>query len=144
MIRIRNLGLGLVGAGLIAVSSAGIVSATSSNATVGTSGIPKTVFKTERQAAAAEVLHTTTENIQSAHKNKTMAQLIQNAGLTKKTYAEALKTQLATDLQAKGYSQDQITIALQRKTIAHLRHHDKKQSGATSTTTTDDVMPVTN
>jgi hypothetical protein len=33
---------------------------------------------------------------------------------------------LTSDLEAKGYTQDQVTIAMQHRVIAHLRHHDKK------------------
>lgn len=114
---------GVLGAGAMGVASA---ASTNSNGNVGASGIPRSVFKQEQLDAASEVLHTSTTNIQSAHKNKTFSQLISAAGLTKKTYSEKLKTQLTSDLEAKGYSQDQVIIALQHRIIVHLRHHDKK------------------
>jgi hypothetical protein len=52
--------------------------------------------------------------------------LLTNAGLTKKTYHQKLKAELTTDLEAKDYSQDQVTIALQHRMIAHMHHNDKK------------------
>ena len=117
-------GASLAAAGVIVVAATGLVSA-ASNPNVGSSTIPRTVFKQERLDAESQVLNTSTSSIQTAHKDKTMKTLITNAGLTKKTYAEKLKTQLTTDLEAKGYSSDQVTIALQHKTIHRLRHEKK-------------------
>lgn len=119
---------GILGAGALVIASVGIASAaTPSNPNVGTSGIPRSIFREERLDAAAEVLNTTTANIQAAHKNKTFATILSNAGLTKQTYAQKLKTELTSDLEAKGYTQDQITIALQHRTIVRLRHHEHKK-----------------
>lgn len=117
----------VAGSGLLLVSGFGIASAaTNTNSgNVGTSGITRTVFREERQDAVAQVLNTTTANVQAARKNKTFGSLITNAGLTKKTFAQKLKTQLTSDLESKGYSQDQITIALQHRTIVKLHHKNK-------------------
>lgn len=112
------IALGGVGMGMASA-------ATTTSGTIGTSGIPRSVFREERLQATAEVLNTSTSNVQAAHKNKTFKQLITNAGLTQKTFAQKLKAQFTTDLESKGYTQDQVTIALQHRTIARLRHHDK-------------------
>ena len=82
------------------------------------------MFTEERQAAVAEVLNTTTANVQAAHKNHTLKQLVQNAGLTPKTFGQKVRAQLTSDLESKGYSQDQVTIALQHREIVRLKHHD--------------------
>jgi hypothetical protein len=121
---------GVVGSGLIVASTIGAVSADSHNASgnVGSSGIPRSVFKQERLDAASQVLNTTTANVQAAHKNKTFAQLVSQAGLTKKTYHQKLKTQLTTDLEAQGYSQSQITIALQHREIVRQHHRIKSDT----------------
>jgi hypothetical protein len=129
MKKIHLTALGLASAGVIGASAIGVASAigasTTSNTNVGKSGIPRTVFKEERQDAADEVLNTTTANIQAAHKAKTFSTLLSSAGLTKTTYSNKLRAQLTSDLEAKGYTQDQITIALQHKVIVHLRHNRK-------------------
>lgn len=114
------------GAAVLAVSAMGVASAASNypnHENIGTSGIPRSVFKQERLDAEAQVLNTTVANVQAAHKNKTFGQLITNANLTKKTFAQKLKAQLTSDLESKGYSQNQITIALQHKIIGRLYHH---------------------
>jgi hypothetical protein len=117
IMKLSYIAAGLTSSGIIAVSAMGVASAATNNSSVknpnvGSSGIP-------------QVLNTTTANIQTAHKDKTFAQLLKNAGLTRKTYRQKLKTQLTTDLENQGYTQDQVTIALQQKTISHLRHHHK-------------------
>jgi 3-hydroxyacyl-CoA dehydrogenase len=127
MINYKVIAGGLVGSGIIAASAIGAVSADASNTNVGTSGIPRTIFKQERLEAASQVLNTSTTNIQSAHKDKTFSQLVSKAGLTKKTYSVKLKSQLTSDLEAKGYSQSQVTIALQHKHIVRLNHKDKSK-----------------
>lgn len=129
MKRLKVAGATLAGAGVIAVSATGLASAASnnsSNGNVGSSGIPRSVFMQEKQDAVAAVLNTTAANVQQAHKDHTFKQLIQNAGLTNKTFAEKVKAQLTADLEAKGYSQDQITIAMQHKEIVRLHHKEKK------------------
>lgn len=123
--QIKVMTIGLASSSVIAASAIGIVSADTKNGNVGTSGIPRGIFKQERLAAASEVLHTSTANIQAAHKYKTFKQLISQAGLTQQTYREKLRTQLVADLESKGYSQDQITIALQHKQIVRLHHKEK-------------------
>jgi SOS response regulatory protein OraA/RecX len=109
------------------VGAIGVVSAATPDSTqnpnVGSSGIPKTVFKQEKLDAVAGVLNTSTANVQAAHADKSFKQLISSAGLTKKTFTEKVKAKSTTDLESKGYSQSQITIAFQQKTIHHLRHH---------------------
>jgi hypothetical protein len=120
-------------AGVTAVTIAGTGFGVASAATntssgnVGSSDIPRNVYVQERQAAVAEVLNTTTANVQAAHKNHTLKNLISNAGLTKKTFGEKVKSQLTTDLESKGYSQDQITIAMQHKQIVRLHHKANKE-----------------
>lgn len=115
-------------AGLLTAAGMGIASAATNNVNIGTSGISRTVFKQERLDAVAQVLHTTAANVQATHKDKTFASLVSNAGLTKKTFAQKVKVQLASDLESKGYSQNQVTIALQHRTIVRLHHKDKKST----------------
>jgi hypothetical protein len=126
MIKSRFIAIFLTTMGILSIATLGIASAaTPTSTTVGTSGIPRSTFKADRLSAAAEVLNTTTANVQAAHKDKTFSGLMTNAGLTKKTFAEKLKTQLTTELEGQGYSQDQVTIALQHRYIARLHHYDK-------------------
>ena len=126
MKKLHYVALSALAVGLIGASAVGIASAASIHGNVGTSGIPRSVFMEERLDAASQVLNTTTANIQAAHKDKTFSSLLSQANLTKQTYAEKLKAQLTSDLEAKGYSQDQITIALQHKLIRHLRHNHRR------------------
>jgi hypothetical protein len=124
MKKLRYIALSIASVGVAGIGALGVANADSTTSgNVGSSGIPKSVFKEERLDAASEVLNTSTANVQAAHQDKTFSKLITSAGLTKKTYKDKLKTQLTTDLESKGYSQDQITIALQRTHIHHLKHH---------------------
>lgn len=123
--------LSLVGAGFGVASAATNASASNMNGNVGSSGIPRSVFSQERLDAEAQVLNTTTDNVQAAHKSHTLKDLISQAGLTPKTFMQKLKTQLTSDLASKGYSQDQITIALQHKEIVRLHHKAKKEKSGT-------------
>jgi len=123
---------GALAAGAMSAASAATSTNPPTHTNVGTSGIPRTVFQQERLSVVAEVLKTTTVNVQAAHKDKTMGQLISGAGLTKKTFHQQVTAQLTSDLEAKGYSQDQVTIALQHRTIHHLRHHTLRQGEDTT------------
>ena len=127
MTKARYLLAGLSSAAVIAAGSIGVASAATNhnNVNVGTSGIPKTVFRQEKLDASAQVLNTTTANVQAAHQNKAFRTLITNAGLTKQTYQQKLQTQLTTDLEGLGYTQQQVTAALQKHPVAHT-HHGKK------------------
>jgi hypothetical protein len=131
----RIVVMSVAGVSVAAVSTFGIVSAAPSHmasTTIGSSGISRTVFREERLAASAEVLNTSTANVQAAHKAKDVSTLITNAGLTKKTFQQKLKAELTSDLEAKGYSQTQVTIALQHRLIVHVRHDHKKTTSATT------------
>ncbi len=135
MILVSMAGVVALSAGAVGVASAATTSTTKTNAgNVGSSDIPRSVFKTERQAAAAKVLNVSVADLQAAHKNKTFADLLSKAGLTKQTFREKLKAELTSDLEAKGYSQDQITIALQHREIVRMHHHEKKAKATSSTT----------
>lgn len=119
---------GIAGAGALSLAGMGIASAATNTGDIGKSGIPRSVFRQERLSAAAQVLNTTPANLQAARKDKTVSSLISNAGLTKKEFAQKVKTALISDLEAKGYSQDQITIALHHKAIARLHHKAKSMN----------------
>ncbi|MDB5184284.1 MAG: hypothetical protein JWN38_92 [Candidatus Saccharibacteria bacterium] len=118
----------------LAVSTAGVVDAatitpsttTNTTKTVGSSTIPRDVFRAQRLSAEATILNTTPSAIQTARKDKSFEQLLTKAGLTHKTFRAKVKAQLTTNLKAKGYSQDQITIALQHRELAKLHHQRKK------------------
>jgi hypothetical protein len=126
MKKLSILATSALGVGIIGLATAGIASAaTPTNPNIGTSGISRSVFKQDKLEAEAEVLNTATANVTTAHKDKTFATLLSNADLTKATYHQKVKAELTTELGNQGYSQDQITIALQHHTIAHLRHHHK-------------------
>ncbi|MEO8105607.1 MAG: hypothetical protein ABI602_04720 [Candidatus Saccharibacteria bacterium] len=128
MIKMRYATASLLSAVLFSAGSLGVVSAATTHNTsgnVGTSTIPRTVYRQDKLAAEAAVLNTTTVNIQSAHTNKDLKKLLANAGLSRQTFNEQLKIKLTTELEAQGYDQAQISIAQQQKTINHLRHHNK-------------------
>jgi hypothetical protein len=119
----------LVGSGIVAASALSIANAdaasTGANVDIGTSSITRTVFRNDRLEAEAQVLNTTTANVQAAHKDKTFARLLTNAGLTKQTFHEKVKVQLTTDLENQGYSANQVAIALQHRMIVGMHHHKK-------------------
>jgi len=108
-----------VGFGVVAVANA---DTTNAKTDVGSSGIPRTVFRQDKLDASAKVLKVSTAAVIAARKDKTMATLISNAGLTKETFAQKVKAELTSELESQGYSQNQITIALQHRQIMHLRH----------------------
>jgi len=129
MVKARYLLAGLSSAAVIAAGSIGVASAATNhnNVNVGSSGIPKTVFKQEKLDASAQVLNTTTSDVQAAHKNKTFKTLLSNAGLTKQTYEQKLQAQLTTDLEGLGYTQTQVNTALQKHPLTHTHHGKKSQ-----------------
>lgn len=114
--------------GAIGVAGLSVANADSSTGSgnVGTSGIPRSVFRQDKLDAAAQVLNTTAANVSSAIQNKTLHTLISNAGFTRKTFETKVKAQLTTELEDAGYTQDQITIALQHRAIIrlHRRLHE--------------------
>jgi len=118
---------GLAGSGVLAATSViGIASAASSpkTGTVGQSGIPRSVLKQDRLDAEAAVLHTTTAAIEQARSNHSLRYLIVSSGMTAKTFRADVRSQLISELESQGYSKDQVIIALQHRTIGHLRQHD--------------------
>jgi hypothetical protein len=122
----NKLRVGLVAsvaaAGLIPLAVSGLANAATVNSSSST--IPKSVFKSERLSAEAQVLNTTTANVQAAMKNKTLKQLKTGAGLTGSDFSQKLKAQLITDLEAKGYTPAAITNALgHHKHIGHVKAH---------------------
>lgn len=126
--KLRYLLAALLGTGALTLATVGIASAaanTKASGNVGSSSIPRSTFKQDMLSATAQVLNTTTTQVQAARKNHTFSQLLKNAGLTRQTFRQKLKAQLTSELKGQGYSQDQITIALQHRTIVRLRHHDK-------------------
>lgn len=129
MKKITLLAGSAVGVGILTLTGMGLASAaTPGSGNIGKSDIPRSVFRQERLDAVSQVLDTSTTNVQTARKDKTLSNLISSAGLTKKTFDQKVKTQLTSDLEAKGYSQDQVTIALQHRDIVRLHHKVKKTS----------------
>jgi hypothetical protein len=128
MKRLSIIASSLAGLSILAVSGMGIVSAATNKTSldIGPSGIPRTAFRQDRLDAESQVLNTTTTAVQTARKDKTLGQLISSAGLSKKTYTQKVRAQLISDLEAQGYSKDQVIIALQHRTIVELHHKDKK------------------
>lgn len=121
-----RLKLVLTTVGASAALAGGVIGVASAQGTasgnISTSGIPRTVWQQDRLEAVAQVLGTSTANVQSARKNHTLSQLVSGAGLTKQSFTQKVKSQLTTELKAQGYSQDQVTIAFQQRTIHRLRH----------------------
>jgi hypothetical protein len=126
MIKMNYILASVMGAVVIAGGVVGVASAaTGSSRTgdIGTSGIPRTIYETDKLDAVAQVLNTSTANITAAAKDKSLKQLISSADLTKKTFRADVKADLTTDLKNSGYSQDQITIAFQHREIVRFHHH---------------------
>jgi len=113
-------------AGTVGVVMAAVVSPKVKVADVGSSGIPKMVYRQEKLTAEAQVLKTSTTNVQNALKNKTLKQLITSDNLTVKQFREAVNKDFVADLQSRGYSKDQITIANQKHQIERLKKELKK------------------
>ena len=117
----------VTGAGIIALSGAGIAAAaTKAPTTVNNSGIPRSIYREERQIAEAKVLDVSTSDLQTAHKNHTLKDLVSKAGLTEKTLHEKVNAQITSDLAAKGYTASQIARAEQHPQMMHHKHHADK------------------
>jgi len=111
-------------AGMVGIVMAAVVSP--KVADVGSSDIPKTVYRQEKLTSEAQVLKTSTTNVQNALKNKTLKQLISSEKLTDKQFRKEVNKDFIADLQLRGYSKDQITIANQHNQIEHLKKELKK------------------
>ncbi len=135
MNNIRYIALGLAVTAAIGVGSMGVanaatpVSTSSHSSMVGSSGIPRKIFNHDRLSAIAKVLNTSTVSVKTAQRDKTFSQLLTKEGLTKNIFSKKLKTQLTSNLESQGYSQNQVKIALQHRMIVHLRHKDKMARG---------------
>lgn len=134
MVNLKYAALSAASLGVMSLGGVGVASAASHTASahvkgnIGLSGIPRVVFRQEKLAATAQVLNTTTANVQSARKAKTFAQMVSKDGLTKKAFTKKYKAQLTIDLEAKGYSSSQVTTALKHRRLAKLHHHHTKLS----------------
>ncbi len=118
MLKARYLIAGFTSATVIAAGSIGaIVSADSPTTT--NSPIPHSVIRSDRLTAESQVLNTSTDNIRSAMKDKTIKTLITNAGYTRSSFEQKVKSILDSELQNQGYSSTD---------IANLRHqkHDEQ------------------
>lgn len=123
MVKLRYIIASVVGAGALALGGVGIANAAVTHSgNVGTSGIPRATFRQDRLEAAAQVLNTTTANVQAAHKDKTLSTFISSAGLTRQSFAQKVRAAMTSELEGQGYSQQQATIAFQHRTILRLRH----------------------
>ncbi len=127
-------------AGLIALPLTGTAGATSITGTSSTSStahssqsttstIPRSIMHSQQLKAEAEVLNTSTSNIQAAHKGKTFKKLLSAAGMTRQEFMKKVAQQIQSDLEAMGYSQSQIIITKQHYSIMHLRHEEKHEKG---------------
>ena len=118
----------VVGAGIVPLTLTGLV-----NADTPSGNIPASVLKTERIDAEAQVLHTTPSAIQAASSKKSLNQLVQEAGMTKATFKQKLRAQLATDLEAAGFNKEEIAaLSGKHKISGHyrgsLRKHNRDSS----------------
>jgi len=93
----------VVGAGIVPLALTGLV-----NADTPSSSIPSSVLKTERVDAEAQVLHTTPSAIQAASSKKALEKLVEESGMTKETFKQKLQAQLAIDLEAAGFTNEEI------------------------------------
>lgn len=143
MNNVKFMAAALFGAGALAAATFGVVHAASTNQNVGTSGIPRSTFQTVRLDAAASVLHTSTTAVKDARSNKTLKNLIEQSGLTPATFRQQVKADMTTELEKDGYSQDQITIAFQHRTIVRLRLDEKWEGSNSSTGTTTQSIQTT-
>lgn len=114
MNKLKYLVVSLAGATTLIAGGMGVASAASThkNTNVGNSGIPRSVFKVEKLTAKAEVLNTSTANVQAAHQNKSFKTMLSNAGLTKAEFNQKVNQQVTSDLEKLGYTDQQISAAL--------------------------------
>lgn len=115
----------IIAGSALGIANADAPSSSTTNTNVGTSGISRTVFRQDRLAAEAQVLNTTTAQVQAAQNDKTLTRLIADAGLTKQTFRQNVETQLTTELEDQGYTQSQVTLVLQHRMHHGLHHHKK-------------------
>lgn len=124
---IRYMAISAIGATLLSAGAIGVAGATSVQGSSSTKPDKTLVrsIKQDRLLAASEVLHTTATNIKSDRKAKTLDKLIVSSGLTKKEFNTQVRGIVMKDLESKGYSKDQIIIALQRMRLNHYRREDR-------------------
>jgi len=89
--------------------------------TLSDSNVPIKVFRQEKLLAVAQTLKTSTSNINTAKKDKSLAKLIKSSGLSHKNFKNDVDLNLLNDLEAKGYSHDKIIIAIEQSTIHKLQ-----------------------
>ena len=122
---IKYLAISALGATILSAGTVGVVSAAHVSGHAKHSNPVISAMKQDRQSAAASILHTSTANIKTARKDKDLSKLIASAGLTKKEFNKDLRQQVLKDLEAKGYTKDQVIIAVQRMQLNHYRREDR-------------------
>lgn len=91
--------------------------------------IPRSTLRSQRLIAESEVLKTSTASVQAAHKDHTFKKLLAASGLTRKQFSLKVAAQLKSNLEAMGYSADQIIITRQHHEIMHYRHEERHEKG---------------
>jgi len=138
--KIVHLVIGLSVVAFLTAGVAGIVSAAVVSPKVSSVGssnsrglvrrkmfINKAVYKQERLSAEAKVLNTSTANISSAIKDKSLVKLIEQSGMTRKEFKKKVDSDFVSALESMGYSKDQVIISMQHRQIVHLRKELKKK-----------------
>ena len=97
---------------------------TTNNTKPGTSDIPKSVLRQARISAEETVFNVGTEKqvYQLLH-SQGLKDVLKQDNLTPKEFREEIKTGMTTYLTDKGYSQTQITAALDSRYMRHHRYH---------------------
>jgi lysyl-tRNA synthetase class I len=94
--------------------STAVVSADSiSSATQTSSTVARSVVHQDQLEVMAKVLNMTTADVQTHLKAHDLKQVVANAGLSDATYHQNVQAQLRSELQAQGYSQEQVDNAMQ-------------------------------
>ena len=114
----------LLGASIGIVNAATPSSSTSSNTSQTTTDrIAHYTMEDVRTQAIAKVLNTSVSDLEDKLKTETMQQIIKDAGLTESSFRDKVKTQVQSDLLAKGYSQTQIDATLDHHGGRHGHMH---------------------
>lgn len=85
--------------------------------------IPKSVLKQARISAEALVLGKTDSQMQTILQSHDIRDILNQAKISTKDFRDEVRADMTTYLSNEGYSQTQITAALDSKYMRHHNHH---------------------
>lgn len=129
MKKVIKIASGVASAGVLSLAGLGVASASSAHPAITPSGVSKADYQQARLDSLAEVLKLTPAQVQAAHKHHDLKKIGQKEGLTRQQFRSEMVSDMKTQLENKGYTAQQASLAIDQHIIARVaRHHHRQNS----------------